>query len=215
MILNDQTAIETSKKLLQINAIKLNPKNPFTWASGIVSPIYCDNRLILSDIETRKYICNQLCILINKKFKKTELIAGVATGAIGIGMMVALQLNKPFIYIRSGKKQHGRKNTVEGGYTKGQKVLVVEDLISTGMSSLKACKSVINNQLNLLGLVSIFTYGFDEAVNNFKNEKIINYSLSSYDYLIKEAVIMKKIDEKEINVLFRWKGDPKKWKNLK
>ena len=98
MILNDQTAIETSKKLLQINAIKLNPKNPFIWASGINSPIYCDNRLILSEIETRKYICNELCVLINKKFKRTEVIAGVATGAIGMGMMVAQQLNKPFIY---------------------------------------------------------------------------------------------------------------------
>ena len=212
MILNDQTAIETSKKLLQINAIKLNPKNPYTWASGINSPIYCDNRLILSEIETRKYICNELCVLINKKFKRTEVIAGVATGAIGIGMMVAQQLNKPFIYIRSSKKQHGRKNSIEGGFIKGQKVIVIEDLISTGMSSLKACNSVIENQLELLGLVSIFTYGFDEAVNNFKNEKIINYSLSSYDYLIKEAVNMKKIDEKEINMLFSWKEDPKKWK---
>ena len=212
MILNDQTAIETSKKLLQINAIKLNPKNPFTWASGINSPIYCDNRLILSEIETRKYICNELCILINKKFKRTEVIAGVATGAIGIGMMVAQQLNKPFIYIRSSKKQHGRKNSIEGGFIKGQKVIVIEDLISTGMSSLKACNSVIENQLELLGLVSIFTYGFDEAVNNFKNEKIINYSLSSYDYLIKEAANMKKIDENEINMLFSWKEDPKKWK---
>ena len=212
MILNDQTAIETSKKLLQINAIKLNPKNPFIWASGINSPIYCDNRLILSEIETRKYICNELCVLINKKFKRTEVIAGVATGAIGIGMMVAQQLNKPFIYIRSSKKQHGRKNSIEGGFIKGQKVIVIEDLISTGMSSIKACNSVIENQLELLGLVSIFTYGFIEAVNNFKNEKIINYSLSSYDYLIKEAVNMKKIDEKEINMLFRWKEDPKKWK---
>ncbi len=212
MILNDQTAIETSKKLLQINAIKLNPKNPFTWASGINSPIYCDNRLILSEIETRKYICNELCVLINKKFKRTEVIAGVATGAIGIGMMVAQQLNKPFIYIRSSKKQHGRKNSIEGGFIKGQKVIVIEDLISTGMSSLKACKSVIENKLELLGLVSIFTYGFDEAVNNFKNEKIINYSLSSYDYLIKEAANMKKIDENEINMLFSWKEDPKKWK---
>ncbi len=212
MILNDQTAIETSKKLLQINAIKLNPKNPFTWASGINSPIYCDNRLILSEIETRKYICNELCVLINKKFKRTEVIAGVATGAIGIGMMVAQQLNKPFIYIRSSKKQHGRKNSIEGGFIKGQKVIVIEDLISTGMSSIKACNSVIENQLELLGLVSIFTYGFNEAVNNFKNEKIINYSLSSYDYLIKEAVNMKKIDEKEINMLFSWKEDPKKWK---
>ena len=212
MILNDQTAIETSKKLLQINAIKLNPKNPFTWASGINSPIYCDNRLILSEIETRKYICNELCILINKKFKRTEVIAGVATGAIGIGMMVAQQLNKPFIYIRSSKKQHGRKNSIEGGFIKGQKVIVIEDLISTGMSSLKACNSVIENKLELLGLVSIFTYGFDEAVNNFKNEKIINYSLSSYDYLIKEAANMKKIDENEINMLFSWKEDPKKWK---
>tara|TARA_B100000941_G_scaffold147188_1_gene104441 strand:- start:124 stop:765 length:642 start_codon:yes stop_codon:yes gene_type:complete len=212
VILNDQTAIETSKKLLQINAIKLNPKNPFTWASGINSPIYCDNRLILSEIETRKYICNELCVLINKKFKRTEVIAGVATGAIGIGMMVAQQLNKPFIYIRSSKKQHGRKNSIEGGFIKGQKVIVIEDLISTGMSSIKACNSVIENQLELLGLVSIFTYGFNEAVNNFKNEKIINYSLSSYDYLIKEAVNMKKIDEKEINMLFSWKEDPKKWK---
>ena len=212
MILNDQTAIETSKKLLQINAIKLNPKNPYTWASGINSPIYCDNRLILSNIETRKYICNELCVLINKKFKRTEVIAGVATGAIGIGMMVAQQLNKPFIYIRSSKKQHGRKNSIEGGFIKGQKVIVIEDLISTGMSSLKACNSVIENQLELLGLVSIFTYGFDEASNNFENEKIINYSLSSYDYLIKEAVNMKKIDEKEINMLFSWKKNPKKWK---
>ncbi len=212
MILNDQTAIETSKKLLQINAIKLNPKNPFTWASGINSPIYCDNRLILSEIKTRKYICNELCVLINKEFKRTEVIAGVATGAIGIGMMVAQQLNKPFIYIRSSKKQHGRKNSIEGGFIKGQKVIVIEDLISTGMSSLKACNSIIENQLELLGLVSIFTYGFDEAVNNFKNEKIINYSLSSYDYLIKEAVNMKKIDENEINMLLSWKEDPKKWK---
>ena len=212
MILNDQTAIETSKKLLQINAIKLNPKNPFIWASGINSPIYCDNRLILSEIETRKYICNELCVLINKKFKRTEVIAGVATGAIGIGMMVAQQLNKPFIYIRSSKKKHGRKNSIEGGFIKGQKVIVIEDLISTGMSSIKACNSVIENQLELLGLVSIFTYGFIEAVNNFKNEKIINYSLSSYDYLIKEAVNMKKIDEKELNMLFSWKEDPKKWK---
>ena len=212
MILNDQTAIETSKKLLQINAIKLNPKNPYTWASGINSPIYCDNRLILSNIETRKYICNELCVLINKKFKRTEVIAGVATGAIGIGMMVAQQLNKPFIYIRSSKKQHGRKNSIEGGFIKGQKVIVIEDLISTGMSSLKACNSVIENQLELLGLVSIFTYGFDEASNNFENQKIINYSLSSYDYLIKEAVNMKKIDEKEINMLFSWKKNPKKWK---
>ena len=212
MILNDQTAIETSKKLLQINAIKLNPKNPFIWASGINSPIYCDNRLILSEIETRKYICNELCVLINKKFKRTEVIAGVATGAIGIGMMVAQQLNKPFIYIRSSKKKHGRKNSIEGGFIKGQKVIVIEDLISTGMSSIKACNSVIEIKLELLGLVSIFTYGFNEAVNNFKNEKIINYSLSSYDYLIKEAVNMKKIDEKELNMLFSWKEDPKKWK---
>ena len=174
--------------------MNLNPKNPFIWASGINSPIYCDNRLILSEIETRKYICNELCVLINKKFKRTEVIAGVATGAIGIGMMVAQQLNKPFIYIRSSKKQHGRKNSIEGGFIKGQKVIVIEDLISTGMSSIKACNSVIENQLD------------------FKNEKIINYSLSSYDYLIKEAVNMKKIDEKEINMLFSWKEDPKKWK---
>ncbi len=213
MIFNDQTAIETSKRLLQINAIKLNPKNPFTWASGIKSPIYCDNRLILSDIETRKYICQELCILIDKKFKKTEVIAGVATGAIGIGMMVAVQLKKPFIYIRSSKKQHGRKNSIEGSFNDHQKVLVIEDLISTGMSSLSACKSVIENKLDLIGLLSIFTYGFNEAINNFKNQKIINYSLSSYDYLIEEAVKQKNIDQKDLKMLINWKENPKNWKS--
>ena len=166
MILCDQTAIETSKRLLQINAIKLNPKNPFVWASGIKSPIYCDNRLILSDIETRKYICNELCKLIEKEFDNIDVIAGVATGAIGIGMLVANQLNKPFIYVRSSKKEHGRKNDIEGSYHESQKVLVIEDLISTGMSSLKACNSIIENKLDLVGLTSIFTYGFDEAINN-------------------------------------------------
>ena len=213
MILCDQTAIETSKRLLQINAIKLNPKNPFVWASGIKSPIYCDNRLILSDIETRKYICNELCKLIEKEFDNIDVIAGVATGAIGIGMLVANQLNKPFIYVRSSKKEHGRKNDIEGSYHESQKVLVIEDLISTVRSSLKACNSIIENKLDLVGLTSIFTYGFDEAINNFNNKKIRNYSLSSYNYLIEEAVNLDYAKGNDLELLKKWRENPKEWNN--
>ena len=171
MVNDEYIAKETCKLLLQINAIKLNPKNPFTWASGIKSPIYCDNRLILSEVNVRKYVTEKFCELIDNKFSDVEIIAGVATGAIGIGMLIANQLNKPFIYVRSNKKSHGRQNSIEGKFNPNEKVLVIEDLVSTGMSSLNAYDTLLHGGLNVLGMVSIFTYGFDDAISNFKTMK--------------------------------------------
>ena len=149
MVKDEFIAKETAKHLLQINAIKLNPKNPFTWASGWKSPIYCDNRIILSYPKIRKLICDFLASLIDQNIKDYDLIAGVATGAIGVGMLVANKLDKPFIYVRSDRKKHGRKNNIEGFYKKDQKVVVIEDLISTGKSSLDACDSLISENLKI------------------------------------------------------------------
>ena len=212
MIENIQVAKDISKHLLQINAIKLNPKNPFTWASGIKSPIYCDNRLILSEVNVRKYVTEKFCELIDNKFSDVEIIAGVATGAIGIGMLIANQLNKPFIYVRANKKSHGRKNSIEGKFNPNEKVLVIEDLVSTGMSSLNAYDTLIDARLNVLGMVSIFTYGFDDAISNFEKRNISYYSLSSYTYLLESALKSNYINKNEINFLSQWRKDPKNWK---
>jgi orotate phosphoribosyltransferase len=212
VIENIQVAKDISKHLLQINAIKLNPKNPFTWASGIKSPIYCDNRLILSEVNVRKYVTEKFCELIDNKFSDVEIIAGVATGAIGIGMLIANQLNKPFIYVRANKKSHGRQNTIEGKFNPNEKVLVIEDLVSTGMSSLNAYDALIGGGLNVLGMVSIFTYGFDDAISNFEKRNISYYSLSSYTYLLESALKSNYINKNEINFLSQWRKDPKNWK---
>ena len=212
MIENIQVAKDISKHLLQINAIKLNPKNPFTWASGIKSPIYCDNRLILSDVNVRKYVTEKFCELIDNKFSDVEVIAGVATGAIGIGMLVANKLNKPFIYVRANKKSHGRQNSIEGKVNPNEKVLVIEDLVSTGMSSLNAYDTLFDGGLNVLGMVSIFTYGFDDAISNFKKRNISYYSLSSYSHLLESALNSNFINKNEINFLSHWRKDPKNWK---
>ena len=212
MIENIQVAKDISKHLLQINAIKLNPKNPFTWASGIKSPIYCDNRLILSEVNVRKYVTEKFCELIDKKFNDVEIIAGVATGAIGIGMLIANQLNKPFIYVRANKKSHGRQNSIEGKFNRNDKVLVIEDLVSTGMSSLNAYDTLLDGGLNVLGMVSIFTYGFDDAILNFKKRNISYYSLSSYTHLLESALNSDYINKNEINFLSQWRKDPKNWK---
>ena len=177
MVKDDFIAKETSKLLLQINAIKLNPKNPFTWASGWKSPIYCDNRTILSYPNARKLISDYLVKQIEKNFNNYDIIAGVATGAIGIGMLVADKLNKPFIYVRSDRKKHGRKNSVEGYFKNNQKVIVIEDLISTGKSSLEACDSLIEENLKVKGLVSIFNYNFDISKKNFQSKQIKYLSL--------------------------------------
>ena len=211
MVNDEFIAEETSKLLLQINAIKLNPKNPFTWASGWKSPIYCDNRTILSYPDKRNLICNYLVLQIEKNLKNFDIIAGVATGAIGIGMLVANKLNKPFVYVRSDRKKHGRKNSVEGYFQKNQKVVVIEDLISTGKSSLEACNSLLAEGLTIEGLVSIFNYNFDVSKKNFESKKIKYYSLCSYEFLIKFAAKQNYISEKEIQKLKSWRSDPENW----
>jgi len=211
MVNDEFIAEETSKLLLQINAIKLNPKNPFTWASGWKSPIYCDNRTILSYPDKRNLICNYLVLQIEKNLKNFDIIAGVATGAIGIGMLVANKLNKPFVYVRSDRKKHGRKNSVEGFFQKNQKVVVIEDLISTGKSSLEACDSLLAEGLTIEGLVSIFNYNFDVSKKNFESKKIKYYSLCSYEFLIKFAAKQNYISEKEIQKLKSWRSDPENW----
>ena len=211
MVKDELIAKETAKLLLQINAIKLNPKNPFTWASGWKSPIYCDNRIILSYPKIRKLICDFLASLIDQNIKDYDLIAGVATGAIGVGMLVANKLDKPFIYVRSDRKKHGRKNNIEGFYKKDQKVVVIEDLISTGKSSLDACDSLISENLKIKSLVSIFNYNFDTSEENFKSKKIEYFSLCSYNYLIDYALENNFFSSSEIDELRKWRNDPINW----
>ena len=211
MIFNKDTAEKTAELLLQINAIKLNPKNPFTWASGWKSPIYCDNRLTLSFPAIRNYIREEFSKNIEKQFGKPDVIAGVATGAIGIGMLVAEYMGLPFVYVRPEPKKHGRQNQVEGFLQKGQNVVVVEDLISTGNSSLLAVQAIKDAGANVKGMVAIFTYGFDIAEENFKNAKVDLYTLSNYQNLLNLAVAKKYITEEEQTALKEWSVAPDSW----
>jgi orotate phosphoribosyltransferase len=211
MILNKDTAKKTAELLLQINAIKLNPKNPFTWASGWKSPIYCDNRITLSFPTIRNYIRDEFSKTIEKQFGKPDVIAGVATGAIGIGVLVAESMGLPFVYVRPEPKKHGRLNQVEGFLQKGQNVVVVEDLISTGKSSLLAVEALKEAGANVKGMVAIFTYGFAISVENFKNEKVALCTLSNYDNLLELAVDKKYITEEEQNTLQEWRVNPSDW----
>ncbi len=213
MILNKETAQKTADLLLQINAIKLQPQNPFLWASGWRSPIYCDNRIILSHPPIRNYVREQISRQIEELYGKPDVIAGVATGAIGIGMLVADYLNLPFVYVRPEPKGHGRKNQIEGQVSKHQSVVVVEDLISTGKSSLNAVKALKEAELNIKGMVAIFTYGFDIAEENFKQEKISLHTLSDYTSLLSEAEKLNYISTKEFQTLQDWKLNPAEWKN--
>ena len=211
MIFNKDTAKKTAEVLLQINAIKLNPKAPFTWASGWKSPIYCDNRIILSFPSIRNYIRETMGKHIEKQYGKPDVIAGVATGAIGIGMLVAEYLGLPFIYVRPDAKGHGRKNQIEGFVESGQNVVVVEDLISTGKSSLNAVKALKEANINVKGMVAIFTYGFDIATTNFENNNVELTTLSSYEYLLEQALESQYISEKELNTLQDWRKNPSEW----
>ena len=211
MVLNKYTAKKTAELLLQINAIKLNSKNPFTWASGWKSPIYCDNRIILSHPQIRIFVREQIVKQIEELYGKPDVIAGVATGAIGIGMLVADVMNLPFIYVRPNSKKHGRKNQVEGQYSKSQKVVVIEDLISTGNSSLIAVDALRNEELIVKGMISIFTYGFNVSYENFKNKNVELHTLSSYDFLLEQALDIKYITENEIKTLKEWKKNPSEW----
>jgi orotate phosphoribosyltransferase len=213
MIFNTETAEKTAELLLQINAIKLNPKNPFTWASGWKSPIYCDNRLLLSFPEIRNYIKEAFSKNIEKQFGKPDVIAGVATGAIGIGILVAESLDLPFVYVRPEPKKHGRQNQVEGHLEAGQNVVVVEDLISTGGSSLLAVSALKEAGANIKGMAAIFTYGFEVAQNNFATAQIDLYTLSNYQNLINLAVAKNYISKTEEETLRDWSKSPSTWEN--
>ncbi|MCK0158434.1 orotate phosphoribosyltransferase [Cellulophaga sp. F20128] len=212
MVLNKDTAKKTAELLLQINAIKLKPENPFTWASGWKSPIYCDNRIILSYPTIRNYVREQLAKQVELLYGKPDVIAGVATGAIGIGMLVAEYLGLPFIYVRPEPKSHGRQNQIEGQLTPNQNVVVIEDLISTGKSSLNAVKALKEAGANVKGMVAIFTYGFNVADENFKSESLQLHTLSDYSNLIQQASDTHYIKEEQLNTLLQWKTNPAAWK---
>jgi orotate phosphoribosyltransferase len=212
MILNKETAIKTAELLLQIKAIKLEPQEPFTWASGWKSPIYCDNRIILSYPPIRNFVRENFARQIEELYGKPDVIAGVATGAIGIGMLVAEYMNLPFIYVRPEAKGHGRKNQIEGHLESGQTVVVIEDLISTGNSSLNAIKALQEANVTIKGLLAIFSYGFKISEDNFKKANIDLYTLSGYDHLIDTAVKSNYINASEAETLKSWRKDPSNWK---
>jgi len=202
---------ETAKILLDINAIKLSPNKPFIWASGWKSPIYCDNRIILSNPKIRNTIKKYLAQVMNKNFDQPDAIAGVATGAIGIGMLVADYLDLPFIYVRPEAKKHGRKNQIEGEIEKGKKVMVIEDLISTGKSSIGAIRALKSYGLNVVGMIAIFTYEFSVSEDNFNKEKINVKTLSNYSTLLRIAQKTQYISEIECKMLEKWNGSPSSW----
>lgn len=212
MILNKDTANATAKSLLQIKAIKLSPNNPFTWASGWKSPIYCDNRITLSYPEIRDFLKETMAQTILEKYGKPDVIAGVATGAIAIGVLVAQELGVPFVYVRPEAKKHGRQNQVEGFLKKGSNVVVVEDLISTGKSSLHAVEALNKAEVFVKGMVAIFTYGFGISEENFKEAAVELTTLSSYQQLLEQALTDKYISENELDTLNSWRKDPSTWK---
>ncbi len=211
MIFNKETAQKTAESLLQINAIKLNPKNPFIWASGWNSPIYCDNRITLSFPEIRKFLQQEFAKNILQKYPQVEVIAGVATGAIGIGLLVAEALDLPFVYVRPEPKKHGRKNQIEGYLQPGKKVVVIEDLISTGKSSLQAVEALKENEAIILGMAAIFTYEFQVAEDNFAQASIELTTLSNYSSLLNAAVEQNYIADHELQTLREWRENPSVW----
>lgn len=211
MILHKDTAKKTAELLLQINAIKLSPNQPFSWASGWKSPIYCDNRLTLSFPSVRVFLKEEIAKIVEQQYGKPDVIAGVATGAIAIGVLVAQELGVPFIYVRPEPKSHGRKNQIEGHLESGQNVVVIEDLISTGKSSLNAVKALKEGGAVIKGMVAIFSYEFDVANENFENSRVNLSTLSSYTYLLEQAMDSKYISDKELGTLKKWREDPGNW----
>lgn len=211
MIYDIQTAAKTAEQLLQINAIKLSPKNPFTWASGWQSPIYCDNRITLSYPEIRSFLAQSIAAQVKELYGTAVVIAGVATGAIGIGMLVAAEMNLPFIYIRPESKKHGRQNQIEGALPSQAKVVVIEDLISTGKSSLNAVRALRETDAEVLGMIALFTYDFTTATENFKAAQVILHTLSDYPTLIEVAKDQKAIDPSELELLKKWRDNPSEW----
>lgn len=213
MILNKDRALKVAEFLLQIKAVKLQPNSPFTWASGWKSPIYCDNRITLSFPAIRTYIRQGYADAILEHFGKPDVIAGVATGGIAQGALVAQELGIPFVYVRSSAKGHGLGNMIEGHFEKGQRVVVIEDLISTGGSSLQAVHALREAGLEVRGLVAIFTYGFDISIKNFANAECPFVTLTDYDHLIDQALKSDYVTTGDVNSLREWKINPDNWKN--
>ncbi len=208
----DTTASNIADFLLQIKAVRLQPNQPFKWASGWNSPIYCDNRITLSHPRVRTYIRQELVKVIDEHFGSPDLIAGVATGAIAHGVLVAEALGLPFAYVRSSAKEHGRQNVIEGEVSKNQSCVVIEDLISTGQSSLKAVQALRESGVLVKGMISIFTYGFDIAGESFRSANCPCYSLSNYDVLVKQALDQGYINQRDVESLKLWRKDPAGWK---
>ena len=213
MVNYQEEAKQIANHLLQIKAIILQPNNPFIWASGWKSPIYCDNRKTLSFPNIRTHIRIKICEIIKEKYPHVNVIAGVATGGIAIGALIAEELGLPFIYVRASNKEHGKKNLIEGYYDSGQSVVVIEDLISSGKSSLAAVEALREEDLNVKGLISIFTYSFEEANKNFNKFSCEKTSLCDYETLIDEALKSNYIDQKDLSILKNWRKDPKNWSN--
>jgi len=205
----------TAEKLLSIRAVKLQPSNPFTWASGWKAPIYCDNRKLISYPKMRTFIKIELSRLILESFPEVDAIAGVATGAIAPGAIVAEALGLPFVYIRSTPKDHGLENLIEGELKPDSKVVVIEDLISTGSSSLKAVEAVRRDGSEVIGMVANFTYGFPIATENFKNANVNLITLTNYDAILEEALRTNYITEDDLDTLQEWRKAPDKWPNKK
>ena len=200
-----------AEKLLQVEAIRLSPEKPFTWASGWRSPIYCDNRKVLGFPYIRDFIKSEMCNVIFEDFPEAELLAGVATAGIAWGAMAADQLKLPYIYVRPKPKDHGLGNQIEGYYKAGQKVLIIEDLISTGKSSLEVVDVVRSAGLQVVGMVSIFTYGFKQADEAFASQGIVYKSLTNYQHLIELAVEKGQVTADLQNTLLNWRQDPANW----
>ena len=212
MSLELTTSSKIANYLLQIKAIKLETEKPFQWSSGIYSPIYCDNRIVLSFPKIRKLVCDCFVEIIKKKYNDNELVAGVATGGIGMGMLIAEKLDLPFVYVRPQSKNHGRKNQIEGLIKKNIKAIVIEDLISTGKSSLNAVDALKKEEVNVIGLISLFSYELEDAKKNISKSGLNYCSLSNFSDLIKIALSTNYIDTKQKEEIFKWRLNPQKWR---
>ena len=208
----DNLKRDFASRLLRVKAIKLQPNNPFTWASGWLSPFYCDNRKTLSYPELRNYVKLELVHKVLECFPEAEVVAGVATGAIAQGALVADELNLPFVYVRSKPKDHGLENLIEGDLKPGMKVVVIEDLISTGGSSLKAVEAIRRNACEVIGMVASYTYGFPVAENAFREANVRLETLTDYEHVVAEALATGYISEHDVEVLHDWRQAPDKWK---
>jgi len=213
--MNNNSASQLAKYLLQIKAIKLNPASPFTWASGLKSPIYCDNRITLSYPAIRNFIRDEFVGTLKANYSLPDVIAGVATGGIAQGALVAQELNLPFVYVRSEKKSHGMNNQIEGRVERGQKVVVIEDLVSTGKSSLAAVDALREQGIEVTGMLAIFTYGMEAARLNFEKAECELHTLTNYDILIKEAVNENYIASSDMQSLMEWKANPQAWSDAR